>query len=187
MIGKKEAQVCLDMLNESMKSCAMENAPEWTLIELNETTGQALVIAKDCIAQMPYDFPGGCSITWDKCTIRTWLNGEFYNRLPEAVRERIILAELETKDNCSIPGGENTKDHVFLLSIEELEKVPCELRPANYKSAPCWWWLRSPGYAATDVANVMPNGVLDGGLRGHGFYSHCDCGGIRPAIYLKLG
>lgn len=183
MIGRDEAQKVLDQLNGISKEAG---APEWLLVNLDEATGRALVIAKDVIAQMPYDFPGGCAITWDKCTIRGWLNSDFYNGLPESVRSRVILAELETKDNCSIPGGENTQDHVFLLSIEDYNDMPEALRAAKFRGAPSWWWLRSPGYAATDVANVMANGVLDGGLRGHGFYSHCDCGGIRPAMYLNL-
>lgn len=180
MIGINEANKVLSQLNSS------SGGPEWVLVNLDEATGRALVISKDIIVQKPYDFPGGCAITWDKCTVREWLNSEFYNSLSEDVRARAIKSKIVTNDNCAIPGGDDTEDYVFLLSIEEYNAMPEELRAAKINGAPCWWWLRSPGYAATDVANVMCNGALDGGLKGHGFYSHCDCGGIRPAMYLNL-
>lgn len=180
MSGKSDAQKVLDRLN------SVSDGLEWVLLDLDEATGRALVISRDVILQKPYDFPGGCAITWDKCTIRDWLNSDFFNGLPEEVRARAIRSEIVTNDNCAIPGGGNTNDYVFLLSIEEYNNVPEELRAAKFNGKPSWWWLRSPGYAATDVANVMPNGALDGGLKGHGFYSHCDCGGVRPAMFLNL-
>lgn len=180
MVAKNDALKVLDQLNNASGEL------KWTLLSLDECTGCALVISQDVILQKPYDFPGGCAITWDKCSIRDWLNTDFYGSLPECVRDRIIRSTTKTADNCGIPGGGDTEDNVFLLSIEEYNDMPAETRAAKLNGAPCWWWLRSPGYAATDVANVMANGVLDGGLRGHGFYSHCDCGGIRPAMYLNL-
>ena len=180
MTNITDAQKALDQLNKA-------GGPEWILLKLDPETGKALVLSKDVIRMLPYDLPGGTPITWDKCTSRTWLNTEFFDSLPEAIRGKSLEAEIVTEDNCGIPGGENTKDRVFLLSIKEYDELlPEELRPAKLDGVPCWYWLRSPGYAATDVANVMPNGVLDGGLKGHGFYSHSDCGGIRPAMVLDL-
>jgi hypothetical protein len=188
MIGRGEAQKILDQLNSSSGEWSVdEDRPEWRLIQLEEETGCALVIAKDCIALMPYDMPGGRAVTWETCTLRGWLNSNFYNSLSTDVRSKVIRSEIVTKDNCSLPGGNDTSDFVFLLSIEEYNEIlPKTLRTARFHGSPSWWWLRSPGYSCTDVANVRPDGILDGGLSGHGFYSHCDCGGVRPALFLNL-
>lgn len=180
MIHIDHAQKALEKLNSVSEQ-------KWVLLDLDEASGRGLVVSKDVIQQMPYDYPGNCAVTWDKCSSRRWLNSEFFDSLPEAVKEKAIRSKIVTEDNCGIPGGEDTEDYVFLLSIREYNDcLPENLRAANLNGVPSWYWLRSPGYAATDVANVMPNGALDGGLKGHGFYSHCDCGGIRPAMYLDL-
>jgi hypothetical protein len=187
MIGREEAQKVLDQLNTGSNERDAAGHIEWLLVNLEEQTGRALVIAKDCIGQIPYDLPGGRNVTWEQCTLRAWLNSDFYDSLPEEVRSKVIESEIVTKDNGSLPGGKDTKDFVFLLSIDEYyELLPETLRTSRLHGLPSWWWLRSPGYASTDVANVMANGVLDGGLSGHGFYSHCDCGGVRPALFLNL-
>ena len=179
MIKKADAVKKLDMINNSA-------ACPWDLVVLDEDTGAALVISREVIRMMPYDFPGGRPVTWSECSCREWLNNDFFQSLPDQIRDLAIKSRVTTPDNCAIPGGQDTEDYVFLLSIDEYELLTDEMRPAVLNGIPCWWWLRSPGYAATDVANVMPNGMLDGGLSGHGFYSHCDCGGIRPAMYLNL-
>ena len=76
---------------------------------------------------------------------------------------------------------------MYLLSIEEYHEIlPEALRAAKYNGAPAWWWLRSPGYSAGDVADVYPDGCLDGGIDAHGFYPFADCGGVRPVMTLDL-
>ena len=43
---------------------------------------------------------------------------------------------------------------ITLLSIEEAEKVPQELRMLEENGYLCWWWLRSPGYDSRHAASV---------------------------------
>jgi hypothetical protein len=180
MDGRDEAQTVLAELN------AGEGRLQWQLVRFDEATGRALVISQDCVAQMPYHGPGGPA-TWEACSLREWLNTMFFGSLPEAIRARTVRTDIVNNDNCSIPGGNDTKDFVFLLSIDEYNEIlPEGLRTSRFRELASWWWLRSPGYASTDVANVLPDGSLDGGLSGHGFYSHCDCGGVRPALCLNL-
>jgi hypothetical protein len=91
----------------------------------------------------------------------------------EAERDRIILTEVITLGNPidGSPGGNNTVDYIFLLSIEEaqsyftddssrvavvklsdnmveyLEDYYCLLAKdyRSYNGEKIWWWLRSPG------------------------------------------
>ena len=68
------------------------------------------------------------SITWENCTLRTWLNDDFINRAFTAAERSAIL--LTNVDNSSIQcysgwstsGGNNTQDKVFLLSYAEANK-----------------------------------------------------------------
>lgn len=179
MVGREEAQKVLDRLN------AVSDGTEWVLLKLDEASGRGMVISRDCVTQRAYNAP--TVVTWETSDLRKWLNSEYYESLPEELRARIIRTEIATPDSCSIPGGNNTIDSLFLLSIDEYSEIlPEALRQAHFHGEPCWWWLRSPGYSTGDVADVYPDGGLDGGINAHGFYAFADCGGVRPAMFLNL-
>ena len=67
-------------------------------------------------------------ITWEKCTLRTWLNGTFLNKAFTAPEQAGIL--LTNVDNSKSQGysgwdtngGNNTQDKIFLLSYAETNK-----------------------------------------------------------------
>lgn len=179
MVGKNEAQKVLDQLN------AVSNGVEWVLLDLDEASGRGMVVSRNCVALRAYNAPS--DVTWETSDLRKWLNSEYIEELPKELRARIIRTEIATPDSCAIPGGNNTVDDLFLLSIDEYSNLlPEELRAARYNGAPAWWWLRSPGYSRGDVADVYPDGGLDGGINAHGFYAFADCGGVRPAMFLNL-
>ena len=61
-------------------------------------------------------------LTWSQCDLRAWLNGEFLSTaFDEAERARILEVELSNPDNQEqeTPGGPDTRDRVFCLSIDE--------------------------------------------------------------------
>ena len=95
---------------------------EW--IVLSKEYGRALVISKDALDCKPYN-NSSSDITWENSSLRSWLNNEFLN---EAFNENeinhIYKVTNENKDNpkYNTPGGSNTKDQVFCLSLEEVEK-----------------------------------------------------------------
>ena len=187
MLDRNEARRMLDQLN----AAAGEGQPRWILLELDETTGRALVLCEECVAKMPFNVEWS-KITWEQCTLRGWLNTEFLNGLPESVRARIPETEIVNRDSCTIPGGNNTLDRVFLLSVDQYNAMPEEHRAAKYRGSGCWWWLRTPGYDSYNFANVNRCGGLDGGLDangkyvGHGYHVDSDSGCVRPACYLDL-
>lgn len=179
MLAKEHAQKILEQLN------AVSDGIEWVLLCFDEADGRGMVIARDCVTQRAYHEP--TVVTWETSNLRKWLNTEFYDSLPLEIRSRVVEVENENKDSCAIPGGNNTIDKVFVLSIDEYSRyLPEALRVARFHGEPCWWWLRSPGYSTGDVADVYPDGGLDGGIDAHGFYAFADCGGVRPAMYLDL-
>ena len=175
----------------------------WRVLDIQD--GQALLLSDLVLENRPYNEKYG-SITWEKCTLRHYLNGEFYEKFSAADRERIVRADVKNDDNqwFGTDGGNDTADYIFLLSLEEVvryfgdsgqlkdkSKSPRswgiddehnEKRIAKDTSgAAAWWWLRSPGYYADDAANVLGGGVVsvDGG-------DVSESGGVRPALWLDL-
>ena len=144
-------------------------------------------------------------VTWETCTLRKWLNEEFINTAFGAEeQQRIITTKVENTDdpNFKTPGGNDTEDKVFLLSIVEAEKY----MPTDFerKTAPtpfakkegactnngsCWWWLRSPGRNPFNAAYVHYFGnIIDRGIdvnRGNGV--SIDYGAVCPALWFELG
>lgn len=74
-------------------------------------------------------------ISWENCTLRSWLNNEFYNTaFSDSDKERIVTAHNENPDSYGVfkasnsdrylwgKGGNATDDKVFLLSITEVSE-----------------------------------------------------------------
>ena len=138
---------------------------EWLI--LKKYDDHALVVMADVMQEeRPYHKNGG-AITWADCTLRQWLNGEFYQSFTPEERERILDTNHENLDNVyyGTDGGVDTTDKIFLLSAEEAEKYMTR----SERTAKSWWWLRSPGDYQYDAAGVNSDGDLY--ASGGGVYS----------------
>jgi hypothetical protein len=95
---------------------------DWRVIDIQN--GKALLLSELVITDKPYHQPGG-EITWENCTLRRdYLNNEFYNSFSTSDKKRIIETPNCNPDNLwyGIPGGKDTRDKVFLLSLEEVDR-----------------------------------------------------------------
>ena len=62
-------------------------------------------------------------VTWDKCTLRTWLNDDFYGgAFTAAEKQKILTTTVSNSGNPTYKtdGGAATKDKMFLLSMDEV-------------------------------------------------------------------
>ena len=76
------------------------------------------------------------------------------------------------------PGGNNTKDRVFLLSIDEADRF---FKNNNDRAIGSAWWLRSPGCPSYYAAYVSEDGsVQTFGNDPQFIYA------VRPAIKIDL-
>lgn len=131
---------------------------EWYVIGRTEST--ETLLCRDTVCAMPYH-DGEGDITWEACTLRQWLNTDFYRTFTEDERAQILPTECENPDNTEYigtvtPGGSTTEDYVFLLSIEEARALRPELRACDR-----YWWLRSPGKHSYYAAGVYSSGEID--------------------------
>jgi hypothetical protein len=167
----------------------VEHPVVWRWIAVDAESGhapRALLTASAIVTRRPYHDPGG-RVVWHDCTLREWLNGDFLSlAMSEAQRGRIVLSAI---DNSNSPmygtnGGPATEDHIFLLSIDEVEDylVDRDDRVVRYLGEPMWWWLRSPGGHTINAATVDG----DGGVIENGFYAGGGSVGVVPALWLDL-
>ncbi len=125
------------------------------------------------------------SVTWETCTMRSWLNSDFYNNaFSSSEKFDIMTTTVENYDNTTYgtEGGNNTQDNVYLLSIDEAlnpsygftsEYYDTDTRATsatayadyqgvwtNTSNGNCWWWLRSPGSYSDFAAYVINYGSV---------------------------
>ncbi|MDR0249638.1 MAG: DUF6273 domain-containing protein [Oscillospiraceae bacterium] len=168
--------------------------------------GKALVITDKIIDFRSYH--NTTSITWADCTIRAYLNGEFYNGFSATDRTKIADTHNVNKDNqwYGTSGGADTTDKIFLLSLEEVVKYfgdsgqlangnpddnsyymiddqynNARIADNSGYSAAWYWWLRSPGDGSDDAAFVDYDGYVN--VNG-GIVDYSD-NGLRPALWLN--
>ena len=154
----------------------------WRILDIQSNS--AMLITDEVIDEMQY-YSEWKYITWKQSTIRQYLNSEFYNTFSE--EEKAVIKETDIVNNNNpeygTTGGENTKDKIFLLSIDEVNKyfASDNDRVAYYNGDPCSWWLRSPGFYRLNVARVLSNGSVN--TSGGDVNREC---GIRPVLNLEF-
>lgn len=159
---------------------------------LKEDGNTLFVMADKGLDCKDYHDSGG-SATWESCTLRRWLNNDFYRTAFNSREQNAVLyRDVVNEDNSEYgtEGGNHTVDKVILLSISEILNTGygfCETHNsvsrmvkasdyahirgayidtgANYAGS-CWWRLRSPGRSADKAAEIRSYGdILYGGSR----------------------
>ena len=176
---------------------------EWIVLEITE--GKALLISKYALDAKPY-YTKPTDVTWEKCTLRTWLNEDFYNAAFNADEKAQIATSNVSADKnpeYNTSTGNATSDKVYLLSITEANQyfktdadricAPTAYAIKNgaytndsYKTADgrasCWWWLRSPGNFSSSAADVRSGGSV----RNCGTSVDSSYGCVRPCLVVRL-
>ena len=190
---------------------------DWRVLDVHN--GNALILSDKILMSNAYHYDAAKldkvpmreyrseAVTWEKSSIRQYLNGSFLDDAFTTEEKAWITSRgiiNAANPFYGTPGGINTTDRVFLLSIEEvIEYFGDRGQLKNEKSGnihwindqynssrianfvdgnASWWWLRSPGLNENRAAYVLDTGYVD--LSGGFFYR--DDGGVRPALWLKL-
>jgi len=178
-----------------------KEAIEWLVLAKEEN--RMLVISQYTLDCRQYN-TSYTSVTWESCTLRKWLNEDFFNAaFSDEEKTRILAATVSADKNpdYKTDPGNATQDKVFLLSIAEANEyfkndesrmcVPTAYAKANGAytnssyvkgdAAACWWWLRSPG-GNQDCASYILYGNID--CDGRNVSSILGC--VRPAMWIDL-
>jgi len=164
--------------------------------------GRVLLWSESVLDEQPYHNARE-DITWEKCTLRTWLNGPFYEAaFSETERALIAKTKLLNPNNTAsyTSGGKDTPDKVFILSFAELVDLAWRnhyiddiyAMPSRYAVkqgvdmhsgyGTCCWWIRTPGaYQACATYCDMAGSPIYSALANSAGY------GVRPAIWILAG
>lgn len=176
----------------------LSNGPEdiiWIVLK-NDKVGELTAISKYGLAEHPFheeDIP----VTWDHSPLRQWMNGEFYENAFTSEEKRLIL-EKENRNRPNpyyeTPSGENTRDYVYLLTVEEASGMTADLNTcfptasgissgiiSNVATGHCEWWLRTAGIRDDTACRVTYSSYADG----IGTKVNVPGIAVRPCITIK--
>lgn len=130
---------------------------EWIVLDHDEENNKALLLSRYGLDAKPYN-KAYIDITWEKCSLRTWLNGEFLNNAFSSEEQSAIL--LTAIDNSStqgynklkVNGGSDIQDQIFLLSYSEANKyldfTPYDSNNLKSRAAPTDYAIARGAYTS---------------------------------------
>lgn len=170
---------------------------KWRVLKKQE--GEVFLMADTVLTKKPYNEKRK-SVTWEKSTLRTWLNKNFMNlAFSEEEQAAINQTEMGNKDNIKLGTKDRNKtfDRIFLLSQSQVYGTTTAEEYGFVKDSTCKdearkgknitgekisWWLRSPGKAGDYAACVS----YDGWIHHDGCNVSCQNDGVRPVFHLNL-
>ena len=167
---------------------------KWRILQ--SENGEAFLLSDVILDKQLYN-ENDKYVTWEKSSLRAWLNKKFINTaFSDEEKEKINITEIINQDNpvYGTEGGNNTFDKIFLLSLSEVSEqqdgekygfLDDEIRgcgKSDFSKTGSWWWLRSPGYDSGYAAGVYDYGWVY--RYGHDVGSSDD--GVRPTLHLNL-
>ena len=129
---------------------------EW--LELTREGNKALLISRYGLDVQPFNTTQ-TDTTWEKCTLRTWLNDAFMSKAFTAEEQKAILhtfidnGENQGNSKWRTIGGNNTQDRIFLLSYAEADQYFGVTYNENRKSR-----IAPTAYAIAHGASASTNG-----------------------------
>ena len=177
-----------------------QEAIEWIILDYDSAEKKALLLSRFGLDARPYHNENVIT-TWENCSLRSWLNGNFLKTAFSAEEQEKLLKTNVDNGRSQGYGGWNVKgekittDLVFLLSYWETFNAYFKdnhsriCKPTAYAMAQgsnssgngsCRWWLRSPGRSRRSVASVSIGGSRS--ERNEDDTSVC----VRPAFWVKL-
>lgn len=185
-----------------------EEPIKWRVLSVDGD--DAFLLADTNLDVQQYNNPMS-EVTWETCTIRTWLNDAFLNKaFTESEQEAIKVTHVINKDDkpYGIAEGNDTQDKVYLLSLSEVTNPQYGFDPAEYASNTRSaedtayvtaggemkggnmagstvmspnWWLRSSGFGM-----YTPTVYSSGTVNRVGQFVNASIIAVRPALHLNL-
>lgn len=171
----------------------------WTVIDREDD--KALVLAENVLDIRPFN-EAYENTSWENCTMRQWLDEEFYEgSFTDDEKERILPSRIKNGKADGVHGTipddiyRDTFDRVFLLSADEVKYyligssgikagATDYVRAKNVPSAIAGkyrWWGRSMGINGSNACVVDYSWV-------NGYGENVNSGGIgvRPAMWIRI-
>ncbi len=172
---------------------------EWMVLEVDDD--KALLLSRYLLDRVTYNEVGE-EVSWEECSLREWLNKDFYKEAFERSERKLIL---ETEIAIDEEEDETVQDNVFLLNVDQAwdyfedgERVDEKGNPYNYSRAASAteyaasiiksslkfeyesWWVLSQKECYGDGVLVCDDGEM------RACFTVTNTCYIRPAIWVML-
>lgn len=172
---------------------------KWVVLDV--TPNSYLVITKECIMGKNFNEEQN-NTDWEQCSLRKWLNNDFYNLAFSSEEQKYIInTEITNEDGFFSIGMKpnklsNTNDRIFILSVNEARILfkNDESRQAkvtkyaaetgadfDYIEGRGRWWLRTTNKNLNFAYAIL----FLGRVSEFPFYVNDGDGAIRPVMYIK--
>ena len=192
---------------------ASKNPIEWIVLDV--LSDKALLLSKYILDCMPYNSQFE-ETTWEKSSLRKWLNNDFYDFAFDENDKKLIIksnVKNDIKYFGEVKGGADTVDKVFLLSLDEVKKYFGDNDKFDKRLATCGtqfaknidfngrklyapidvnendWYKNNSKYWLRTPGSHQTNvaGILFDGSKSEDIGSADNKTiGVRPAVWLKL-
>lgn len=170
----------------------------WRILDVDADLGRVLMITEVCIGDRPWGHG-----TWSECSLRKWLNEEFYSSLPEEARIRVATTTVRDIDADKI-----VEDRIFILSVDEVHKYFRDQRARRCSIAgeknPTMWWMRNLSTGKKEDVRVVDKAGDASSYKAtafdyfHGYYydkrvdsptmeGNSSITAVRPALWIQTG
>ena len=171
---------------------------EWLV--LDKKNDKVLLISKHVLVDKAFD-ESGSNATWESCSLRKWLNGDFINDAFSPEEQSMLQITNVSADKnpyySMVDSGNATMDNVFLLSAPEAEKyfTSDEARKADIYSSVSneyhsdSWWVRTPGASRDTISTYYRYVAVRIGNTGAVSYGGApadNINGVRPAVWISI-
>ena len=177
-----------------------DNGPEaieWRVLDKKD--GKVLLLSNYALEYKAYNEEYSEEVTWETCTLRKWLNEEFYNTAftsaeKQYIAESCIINTISEQNKSAVSSdGNPTYDNVFLLSVDEvttymgpslyegegrLVEVTQYAKPDKTGLVYGFWLLRSSGEGRVGIVNKW------GEIMSDMVDNYSDV--VRPAIWVEV-
>ena len=123
--GKNDVQSTWDCIwfgsyPQSDSTGTTKDPIKWRVLSVNGD--DAFILADQNLNVQPYNTEWK-DVTWETCTLRTWLNNDFYEAAFDDTEKSAIKTTTVVNDDNSYygtDGGNNTSDKIYLLSLADV-------------------------------------------------------------------
>lgn len=181
---------------------------QWRI--LSNISGELFVLAEKILDLKAYN-QLYTNVTWESCTMRSWLNSNFYNSAFSSIEKlKINTSTIVNGDNPDFgtDGGNNTNDKLYLLSSTDVTNTSygfssnhgaydtarqtqgtdfsksggLHVSTSSSYLGNSSWWLRTPGTYQSGACNVNFDGYVQFNSDG----VNATTVGVRPAFKISL-
>lgn len=168
---------------------------EWTV---KRALGKYAYITCDkCIDYLPMNDNPVEDLDWEDSTLRTWLNGSFYEEVfTDEEKETILLANVRTEKNvkglCYSSSVKFTADHVFIEdplhaflndSPDVTEYAQAKRAESSDKTEKSWSWTRVSRFSKNNTTYFW---LQHANHKGRSITSCEDSAYVRPAMLIDM-